>query len=145
MGSAWKLRRALTGAAFVAVVAVLVGVPLASSANPDIDGFELHGNAAGNGKNDWDSRGAPLVFTGPAPIRRTGPTSASTRSRRRTRGHQPVDLEQADVTPEVGHRRDYAAVCRGRQPHPLLPGRTASSTTPATRTWASGCSRTRSA
>ena len=64
MGSSWSLRRLLRVAALVGVAAVLVGVPLAASANPDIDGFELDGNAAGGGANDWDALGSPLHFTG---------------------------------------------------------------------------------
>jgi uncharacterized repeat protein (TIGR01451 family) len=112
MGSAAKLRRLLTGAAFIAIVAVLVGVPLAASANPDIDGFELDGNAAGNGANDWDSLGGPLTFTGFRP----DPTDGSDIGfgSGQTKDTKDISLwtwEQADVTPAKSDIvNDYAAV-----------------------------------
>ncbi|HXF97673.1 MAG TPA: hypothetical protein VNJ46_03555 [Gaiellaceae bacterium] len=61
MGYVARLLRAVL---LLGVAATLVGVPLASSVNPDIDGFELDGNAAGGGRSDWDALGSPLEFTG---------------------------------------------------------------------------------
>ncbi len=43
---------------------MLVGVPLAASANPDVSGFELDGNAASGGAADWESLGGALTSTG---------------------------------------------------------------------------------
>ncbi len=64
MGTTGTVKRLLTVAVLVGIAAVLVAVPLAASANPDIDGFELDGNAAGGGRSDWDGLGSPLEFTG---------------------------------------------------------------------------------
>ncbi|MDH4341353.1 MAG: hypothetical protein OEW47_13440, partial [Thermoleophilia bacterium] len=64
MGKVGNLRRLSRVAILVAIAATLVGVPLAGSANPDVSGFELDGNAAGNGATDWDALGSPLDFTG---------------------------------------------------------------------------------
>ena len=64
MGTTRTLKRLLTVAVLVGIATVLVAVPLAASANPDIDGFELDGNAAGGGRSDWDALGSPLEFTG---------------------------------------------------------------------------------
>ena len=46
------------------VAAVLIGVPLAASANPDVSGFELDGNAASGSAQDWNGIGGYLDFTG---------------------------------------------------------------------------------
>ncbi|GIU95305.1 MAG: hypothetical protein KatS3mg012_1762 [Gaiellaceae bacterium] len=67
MGTVGKLRRLLLAATLAIGAAVLVGVPLGASATNDIGNFELDGNAAGAGRDDWDARntiGAPLFFTG---------------------------------------------------------------------------------
>jgi uncharacterized repeat protein (TIGR01451 family) len=112
MGSAWTLRRLLACAAFVAITAVLVGVPLAASATEDINGFELDGNAAGASANDWDALGTPLGFTGfrddPTDDTDLGYGSGQTKDTR------DIDLwtwEQADVTPAKSDIvNDYAAV-----------------------------------
>ena len=64
MGKVGNLRRLLTVAVLSGIAAVLVGVPLAASANPDVDGFELDGNAAATSGADWDALGSPLRFTG---------------------------------------------------------------------------------
>jgi len=64
MGKMGTLARLVRAAALTAVAAVLLGVPLAASANPDVSGFELDGNAAGGGGADWDALGSPLEFTG---------------------------------------------------------------------------------
>ena len=58
------LKRLSRVAILVAIGATLVGVPLAGSANPNVSGFELDGNAAGGGASDWDALGGPLEFTG---------------------------------------------------------------------------------
>ncbi|MEX2611956.1 MAG: hypothetical protein WD380_00135, partial [Gaiellaceae bacterium] len=58
-----KTGRLLKVAALFGIAAVLVGVPLAGSANPDISGFELDGNAASGGGNDWNALGSPLFKT----------------------------------------------------------------------------------
>ena len=90
---------------------MLVGVPLAASANPDVAGFELDGNAAGNGASDWDALGAPLRFTGfrsdPTDDSDTGYGSGQTKD---TKDVSQWTWEQADVTPaksDIVH--DYAA------------------------------------
>ncbi len=112
VGSRWTLRRLLACAAFVAIAAVLVGVPLAASANPDINGFELDGNAAGNGANDWDALGSPLGFTG----FRDDPTDGTDLGygSGQTKDTRDIDLwtwEDADVTPAKSDiENDYAAV-----------------------------------
>ncbi len=112
MGSAWTLRRLLACAAFVAITAVLVGVPLAASANPNIDGFELDGNAAGGSANDWDALGSPLGFTG----FRDDPTDGTDLGygSGQTKDTRDIDLwswEEADVTPAKSDiENDYAAV-----------------------------------
>jgi uncharacterized repeat protein (TIGR01451 family) len=59
-----SLKRLSRAAVLAGVAAVLVGVPLAASANPNISGFELDGNAASGGGADWNSLGSPLDFTG---------------------------------------------------------------------------------
>ena len=61
VGSFKRLSRV---AALVGLTAVLVGVPLAASANPNVSGFELDGDAASGGAADWNSLGSPLDFTG---------------------------------------------------------------------------------
>ena len=61
VGSLGRLSRV---AVLVGLTAVLVGVPLAASANPDVSGFELDGNAASGGAADWNALGSPLDFTG---------------------------------------------------------------------------------
>ncbi|HEX2428704.1 MAG TPA: hypothetical protein VHI53_12290 [Gaiellaceae bacterium] len=58
------MRRRARAAVLVGVVAALVGVPLAASANPDVSGFELDGNAASSGAADWNALGSPLFSTG---------------------------------------------------------------------------------
>ena len=64
MGKVGSLRRLSRVALLVGIAAVLVGVPLAASANPDVSGFELDGNAASSGAADWNSLGSPLFSTG---------------------------------------------------------------------------------
>ena len=49
MGKVGSFRRLSRVAILVGLTAVLVGVPLAASANPDVSGFELDGNAASGG------------------------------------------------------------------------------------------------
>ena len=64
MGKVGSLRRLSRVALLVGVAAALVGVPLAASANPDVSGFELDGNAASSGAADWNALGSPLDSTG---------------------------------------------------------------------------------
>ena len=64
MGKVGTLKRLSRVALFVGIAAALVGVPLAASANPDVSGFELDGNAASSGAADWNALGSPLDFTG---------------------------------------------------------------------------------
>jgi uncharacterized repeat protein (TIGR01451 family) len=64
MGKVGSLRRLARAAVLVGVAAALVGVPLAASANPDVSGFELDGNAASSGAADWNALGSPLFSTG---------------------------------------------------------------------------------
>jgi uncharacterized repeat protein (TIGR01451 family) len=64
MGQLGSLGRLSRVAVLVAIAAALVGVPLAASANPDVSGFELDGNAASGGAADWDALGSPLFSTG---------------------------------------------------------------------------------
>jgi uncharacterized repeat protein (TIGR01451 family) len=64
MGKVGTLKRLSRVALFVGIAAALVGVPLAASANPDVSGFELDGNAASSGAADWSSLGSPLDSTG---------------------------------------------------------------------------------
>ncbi len=106
-----NLRRLLLVAA-IAIGVVLVGVPLAGSVNPDINGFELDGNAAGNLANDWNALGTPLAFTGfrddPTDGTDLGYGSGQTKD---TRDIDQWTWEAADVTPaksDIVH--DYAAV-----------------------------------
>jgi uncharacterized repeat protein (TIGR01451 family) len=80
--------------------------------NPDIDGFELDGNAAGGTKNDWDSLGGPLAFTGfrsdPTDGTDLGFGSGQTKD---TRDISQWTWEAADVTPAKSDIvNDYAAV-----------------------------------
>jgi uncharacterized repeat protein (TIGR01451 family) len=112
MGSVLDVRRLLRVAVLVGIAAVLVGVPLAASANPDIDGFELDGDAAGSGANDWDSLGGALRFTGfradPTDDSDTGYGSGQTKD---TKDVSQWTWEQADVTPAKSDIvNDYAAV-----------------------------------
>jgi uncharacterized repeat protein (TIGR01451 family) len=64
MGQVGTLKRLARVAVLMGIAAVLVGVPLAASANPDISGFELDGNAVTSGAADWDGLGSPLFSTG---------------------------------------------------------------------------------
>ena len=64
MGQVGTLKRLARVAVLMGIAAVLVGVPLAASANPDVSGFELDGNAAASGAADWDGLGSPLFSTG---------------------------------------------------------------------------------
>ena len=111
MGSMWNLRRLMKVAVLVGIAAVLVGVPLAGSANPDISEFELDGNAASSSGADWNSLGSPLRFTGfrddPTDDSDTGYGSGQTKD---TADVSEWTYEMADVTPaksDIVH--DYAA------------------------------------
>ena len=124
MGKVGSLRRLSRVALLVGVAAALVGVPLAASANPDVSGFELDGNAASSGAADWNALGSPARLHG--------------RHRRRDRRHRhrvrigratkdTNDVSQwkwaeDDVTPEQGrHRQRVRLRVRGaEQPRPLL-------------------------
>jgi uncharacterized repeat protein (TIGR01451 family) len=64
MGKVGTFGRLSRVAVLVAIGATLIGVPLAASANPDVSGFELDGNAVSNGAADWDAQGSPLDSTG---------------------------------------------------------------------------------
>ena len=64
MGQVGTLKRLARVAVLMGIAAVLVGVPLAASANPDVSGFELDGNAASSGAQDWNGIGGYLDFTG---------------------------------------------------------------------------------
>ena len=123
MGSVWTLRRLLACAAFVAITAVLVGVPLAASANPDINGFELDGNAAGERRERLGRPGQPAEVHG-LPSRPHGRHGRGLRlgSDEGHEGHQPVVLGAGGRhAGEVRHRpRLRRGVRGGRQPHPLL-------------------------
>ena len=141
MGKVGNLRRLLTVAVFIGIAAVLLGVPLAASANPDVDGFELDGNAAGNGGSDWDALGSPLEFTGfiadPTGGSDTGYGSGQIEGHDR---REPVDVERTDGhAGEVRHRqRLRRRLRRGRQPHPLLraePRRSTARATPNVGFW----------
>ncbi len=112
MGKVGNLRRLLTVAVLIGIAAVLVGVPLAASANPDVDGFELDGNAAGNGGSDWDALGSPLDFTGFI----ADPTGSDdlgykTGGSKDTNDISQWDWEESTVTPAKNNIVDaYAAV-----------------------------------
>ena len=77
-------------------------MPLAASANPDVSGFELDGNAASGGAADWDALGSPLDFTGFIDDRRQAtPTSDTARAADKDIADvSQWTWEQADVTPE---------------------------------------------
>ena len=64
MGQVGTLKRLARAAVLRGIAAVLVGVPLAASATPDVSGFELDGNAAKSSAQDWNGIGGYLDFTG---------------------------------------------------------------------------------
>ena len=125
MGTTGTLKRLLTAAVLVGIAAVLVAVPLAASANPDIDGFELDGNAAGGGASDWDALGSPLEFTGFI-VDPTGELRPRAHGSGRLKDTQDVSqwtVEQdGTVTPaKYNIANDVRRrLRRGRQLHPLL-------------------------
>ena len=146
MGKVGNLRRLLAVAVFIGIAAVLVGVPLAASANPDVDGFELDGNAAGNGGSDWDALGSPLEFTGFI----ADPTGGSDRGYTAGGSKDTNDVSQwkwsgRTVTPAKDNIANaYAAAYVEDGNLILYFGQNRLLDRRATRTSASGSSRTRS-
>jgi hypothetical protein len=94
------------------IAAVLVGVPLAASANPDISGFELDGNAAAGSAADWAGLGSPLFSTGVLNDPTNGTDSAHTGGQTKdTTDISSWKWETSQVTPgkdNIAH--SYAAV-----------------------------------
>ena len=115
MGTVGNPRRLWWAATLVGAAFMLVGVPLGASANPDIDGFELDGNAVvdTSGKADWNGLpGGSLFFTGfrtdPTDDTDTGYASGLTKD---TADISEWTWENADVTPAKSDIvSDYAAV-----------------------------------
>ena len=123
MGKVGTLKRLSRVALFVGIAAALVGVPLAASANPDVSGFELDGNAASSGAADWNALGSPLDFTGfivdPTGTSDTGFTTGGSKD--------TLDVSQWKWVDRQGRSRQgqhRERVCgrlrRAEQPHPLL-------------------------
>ena len=141
VGSWRRLRRVAT---LMALGAVLVGVPLAASANPDVSGFELDGNAASSGAADWNSLGSPLEFTGfiddPTGDSDVGYGSGSNKD---IDDISTWSWAEGDVTPNKNDIVSaYASVYAEQSNLVRTSARRASSTSPGTPTSASGSSRT---
>jgi uncharacterized repeat protein (TIGR01451 family) len=115
MGPVGNLGRLYSVALLVGVVLLLVGVPTAGSVNPDIDGFELEGNAVVDSppKVDWNALpNGSLFFTGfrvdPTDGTDIGFASGLTKD---TADISSWTWEKADVTPAKSDIvNDYGAV-----------------------------------
>ena len=116
MGSIWNLRRLLRAALLAGLVAALLGVPLAASANPDIDGFELDGNAVAGGKDDWGDGALPNALAGTFTGFRVDPTDDDDTGYGSGQTKDTADVsewtwEAADVTPAKSDIvNDYAVM-----------------------------------